>query len=1382
MKKFMILLIALIPLLLIGTIEFASVIIKEAYYITAEQIVFPVEYREIVKDTNESVFLSFKAQIYPLEATDKSILYTSSNTSVATVNDDGMVEFVDFGEVEIVAQSLSNTALSTRCKFYVTDSKVHRIELTEYLASVDIGKSFYVKAKIVPSEAIDKNLTYQSSNPEVATVSSVGRVVALAKGQTKITVSAENGVSTSFDLQVRVPVTGLKIFEDQKNIVVGKPYFKFAGYEVLPGDATNQAVEFLSCDESVATISANGDVEFKKAGTCKFVVMTKEGKFADEFSATYTGGYILSAQIAENSLSIKQDFEEGALVNLDINIYPFDAAEQNIVFVSTNSKVVKVNTDNTLSVVGGGTAEIKVFIKKSAKEIVEVGTCQIFIERQCLEIVVASTHIVTDQPEYKLQYQCLPEDHTDQIEFETSSTNTATVSNAGLVSFKGPGQVVVNIKANGTILKEVTVVYTPKDAQLETITKDKQHLSFVYGDRFALSFADNLGIDLQTATFEVVGDSVQYDQDKQAFATTQGGKSQIVIKSADKTIVVEVEVIRYANGIKYQYDTPQTTSKQVVNFEVEVLPDDATTKTVVFEVSDSEVATIDKFGKLTFLKAGSVNVTMTVDNVSEVVCITSTFGELASFDLAFATKTIEDIGERISLVENDFVVYPNDYDFDVSKATISVQNNDIAFVEGTTITGKAKGTTKVYVSIGSVQKSFDLEVKVKSKDVDFVYSGETIDGGKVLGDCIDLDSVIYPINANNQTVSYAVVSGDATIDSQTGFLTFGQADQSVTVSITTQDTMIEKTIVLQKVSSPDSIQVYLGEQNVSGCDYKTTKSLQILPEQDFAIFELELLGVLDAEDIDFSKVETIHNDQYIVVENVGKGLFKVSNSNSNKSIEDSITFVFGMTTCSVVAKFYKLEKITLALDNKDDINFGLERKRVFGTTSYVDGVQLNYMPIEYTLSNNGKEDQLFWFVTPLGKELFASYAPEINYDTDLFSVLKDANGVDCIVAHIANTEKIYAGLDNALTNGLLSGVDFELKVKVVVGNESDLALCTVFDEYIYTFVPAMNIYDANGYNLEGYINKVLQTNFVVTADEVAGDNYVLLQPQMQTYSDGKKKLPPIAGNERYKHVNAIYGNGYILNLNGISDTSAKFLEVYSNVTNVRLKLEKDYPNSNTSSYTRHISTYDVVFSYSIIENMKNIYAAPVTFSTFKNCVIRNTKDYGILLGSEDGYENFNLYVENCVFTNVGQCAINAQNGRVNISGFLDVYNFVSHKNFAEYSSLVESVLKDEAYSNFVYKDGQYPVANVAIAGPPTSFLEASSPNVNEIYFKNPMTGEYEANVDNATGQNYQKLTKTISLGFWILKFDVTANLWLPPKNDRITPTSPVDLSVVYRQI
>ena len=114
--------------------------------------------------------------------------------------------------------------------------------------------------------------------------------------------------------------------------------------------------------------------------------------------------------------------------------------------------------------------------------------------------------------------------------------------------------------------------------------------------------------------------------------------------------------------------------------------------------------------------------------------------------------------------------------------------------------------------------------------------------------------------------------------------------------------------------------------------------------------------------------------------------------------------------------------------------------------------------------------------------------------------------------------------------------------------------------------------------------------------------------------------------------------------------------------------------------------------------------------------------------------------------------------------------------------MVESVLKDEEYSNFVYKDGQYPVANVAIAGPPTSFSEASSPNVNEIYFKNPMTGEYEANVDNATGQNYQKLTKTISLGFWLLKFDVTVNLWLPPKNDRITPTSPVDLSVVYRQI
>ena len=84
MKKFMILLIAIIPLLLISSVEFATVIIKNAYYVAVEQVVFPQAYQEVVKEDSGEVKLEFAAFVYPQSATDKEVIYSSSNRFIAT--------------------------------------------------------------------------------------------------------------------------------------------------------------------------------------------------------------------------------------------------------------------------------------------------------------------------------------------------------------------------------------------------------------------------------------------------------------------------------------------------------------------------------------------------------------------------------------------------------------------------------------------------------------------------------------------------------------------------------------------------------------------------------------------------------------------------------------------------------------------------------------------------------------------------------------------------------------------------------------------------------------------------------------------------------------------------------------------------------------------------------------------------------------------------------------------------------------------------------------------------------------------------------------------------------------------------------------------------
>ena len=1374
-------LIAIIPLLLISSVEFASIVIRENHYIAVEKVVFSKAYQEIIKDSEEDVELAFAAQILPYEATDKAIEYRTSNPDVANVDENGNVCFVDFGEVEIYAQSVANKAIETKCKFLVTDSKPHRIEFVNAVDSINVGESFILKSNVIPQEATDKSLTYESSNESVAKVLSTGKVMALSKGSATITARTTNGIEASFDLEVIIPVTGIEIPESKKTLVTGESRVVFPQYNILPSDATNKNVRFVSENEQVATISQSGQIEFKQRGDCRFSIITLDGNFSDVFHVTYTGGYILSGEIDVGSLVINTDYQENKLIDIQVDIYPYNADRNNIIYTSLNEAVVKVNSNNTLSIVGGGRAQIKVSIRKSSGEVIDLGLSDVFVSRQCEVVSVESENIEIDYPDYELKYTCLPADHTNNITFESDSTSVATVSSAGVVLFENMGQVKITITANQNVKKVVTITYKPKDAKLVNILQDNETINCFYGESFVLSYNNGLGIDLSNVNYSIVGDSFVYDEGTKLFYARKGGESIIYVSSGATELQINVKVVRYANSIQYEYDTLQNTASKVVNFSAVVMPADATSRVVSYAVSDASVATIDSNGVLTFKKAGTVTVYMRVDSVEKTVDITSTFGTVGDFQLKDINNIIADLGESIELVASNFSYIPTDYDFDINNVIVSVQYENIANVSGRTIVGLSKGITKVYVVIDGVQKSFDVEVQVKTKSVDFVYDGAVIDGGKVLGNTINLDYVVSPSNANNKNVVFSVVDGEGSIDAQTGVVNFGSGE-FITIAVTTLDSGVYKVITLYKVALPNSLSIYYGNENVTNGEYLSNSSLKVLPEQEYIILKLNLDGVLTSvDDIGLGNFNISFADQNTVVEYLGNGEFKIFNTNSNKSITDTIVFAFGDKTSNVTIKFYKLQKITLALSNDDDIYYGLERKRVFGTTSYLNGTEVNYLPIEYTLSESGKEDELFWFVTAVDKGFLGYLAPEMNYDLDFFTIEKDPiTGEYRIVSNLTNQHTFFTALDYALSNSLIQGIELELRIKVVVGNEADINMCTVTDEYIYTFVPAVNVYDSDGYNANVEQNKVLQTNFVASASEAPDGNYTLFQPLMVDHESGRVARP-ITGDYRYNFAFILYGNGYLINFNGITEIpTGNFLAVYRNMTNVHLKLQSD---GELKNYNKHLATYNAIINYSIIENMTNIYCGDDSiYAAYYNCVIRNANKYGISISSSSKFDNFALYIKNCVFYNVSQCAINAQNGKIYISGFFDVYNFVSYNSFPEYSSVIKSLMESAEYRDYVYYQDGMPYVCAAIAGPPTSFSTTSTPKVNEVYFMDPTTGTYVSNIDTCTGQNYNKLTKTMSFGFSIFKFNLTANLWVPKKSDRITPTSSVDLSVVYRKI
>ncbi len=152
----------------------------------------------------EDAYKKIKTIIYPEDATDKTLVWTSSNPGVAVVDDNGTLKPIGKGMAEITAKTKDGKK-SARC-FVTVVNKVIKPQAVEILnkdgAILDEGQSISMIATIIPSNVKDKTLKWTSSNTDVATVSPIGKIKAIAEGTTTISVKTSNGISDEFVLRV----------------------------------------------------------------------------------------------------------------------------------------------------------------------------------------------------------------------------------------------------------------------------------------------------------------------------------------------------------------------------------------------------------------------------------------------------------------------------------------------------------------------------------------------------------------------------------------------------------------------------------------------------------------------------------------------------------------------------------------------------------------------------------------------------------------------------------------------------------------------------------------------------------------------------------------------------------------------------------------------------------------------------------------------------------------------------------------------------------------------------------------------------------------------------------------------------------------------------
>ncbi|MBO5488280.1 MAG: Ig-like domain-containing protein, partial [Eubacterium sp.] len=217
----------------------------------------------------------------PPTAYDKSMTWTSSNPSVAKVENSGVsnakVTGVKEGIVLITGKS-NDGSYTVACLVTVIpkstkwDTKVTIKPATKYL---QVKKSAYLTATVTGST--NKKVTWKSSKKSVVTVSSSGKITGKKIGTAYVTATAKDGSGASARCKVRVvrKAKKVKLNKTSAKVLVGNTLKLKA--TVSPKNATIKKVKWKSSNKSIATVTASGRVLGVSPGRVKITATTTDG-------------------------------------------------------------------------------------------------------------------------------------------------------------------------------------------------------------------------------------------------------------------------------------------------------------------------------------------------------------------------------------------------------------------------------------------------------------------------------------------------------------------------------------------------------------------------------------------------------------------------------------------------------------------------------------------------------------------------------------------------------------------------------------------------------------------------------------------------------------------------------------------------------------------------------------------------------------------------------------------------------------------------------------------------------------------------------------------------------------------------------------------------
>lgn len=253
------------------------------------------------------------------------------------------------GETETIEIENSKTEETTIIK-------ATELDLGEYQTKMAVGDKQLLTVTVLPLNSTEQTICYNSDNKKVAEINGMGRITAKAVGTAKITVSC-GSASDSFQLSVvetledeseKIAVTDVEISNYEKELEVNKTMP--LSVTVVPANATENTVTYLSSNPQIATVNSSGEVKGIAKGDV--IIYCSSGGITREA--------FITVKVATTKLTVNEDYlvmKPGENFPLKTEVKPAEAI-QSVTYQSANTEIAMVSTEGIVTAKDCGSTNI----------------------------------------------------------------------------------------------------------------------------------------------------------------------------------------------------------------------------------------------------------------------------------------------------------------------------------------------------------------------------------------------------------------------------------------------------------------------------------------------------------------------------------------------------------------------------------------------------------------------------------------------------------------------------------------------------------------------------------------------------------------------------------------------------------------------------------------------------------------------------------------------------------------------------------------------------------------------------------------------------------------------------------------------------------------